>query len=78
MELLSKPMQCGDFNSSIGMKTETSISRFLGSEERSHLCPAEGEATICGVIVETDDKTGLAVSIEPVRIGGILSQTHKI
>lgn len=69
---------CGDFNSSIGMKTETSISRFLGSEERSHLCPAEGEATICGVIVETDDKTGLAVSIEPVRIGGILSQTHKI
>ena len=69
---------CGDFNSSIGMKTDASISRFLGNAEHSRLSPAEGEATICGVIVETDDKTGLAVSIEPVRIGGILSQTHKI
>jgi calcineurin-like phosphoesterase len=36
--------------------------------------PAEGEATISGVLVETDDKTGLALNIAPIRLGGKLSQ----
>ena len=35
--------------------------------------PAEGEATVCGVYVETDDKTGLATYIYPIRLGGRLS-----
>ncbi len=69
---------CGDYDSSIGMKKEASIDRFFNTGLRNHLEPAEGEATICGVIVETDDKTGLAKSIEPLRIGGILQQTHEI
>jgi len=30
---------------------------------------------VCGVFVETDPKTGLARRIEPIRIGGRLSQT---
>ena len=37
--------------------------------------PAFGPATLSGVAVETDDKTGLATRIAPVRIGGRLSQT---
>ena len=37
------------------------------------LQPAEGEATICGVFVETDDATGLARRIEPLRLGGRLA-----
>jgi calcineurin-like phosphoesterase len=37
------------------------------------LAPAEGEATVCGVFVETDPVTGLARRIEPVRLGGRLS-----
>ena len=37
------------------------------------LAPAEGEATVCGVFVETDDATGLARRIEPLRQGGRLS-----
>jgi calcineurin-like phosphoesterase len=36
--------------------------------------PAHGPATICGVYVETDDRTGLAVRVEPIRVGGRLSQ----
>ncbi|MDD3837885.1 MAG: metallophosphoesterase, partial [Phenylobacterium sp.] len=36
--------------------------------------PAEGPATVCGVFVETDDATGLARRIEPIRVGGRLSQ----
>ena len=35
--------------------------------------PAEGPATICGAFVETDDLTGLARRIAPVRVGGRLS-----
>ena len=69
---------CGDYISSIGMKTDVSISRFLDEGEKTRLSPAEGEATICGDLVEIDDKTGLAINIEPIRIGGALSQTHKI
>jgi calcineurin-like phosphoesterase len=37
------------------------------------LNPAEGEATVCGLFVATDDTTGLAVRVEPVRLGGRLS-----
>ena len=32
--------------------------------------PAEGPATISGVAVETDDRTGLASMVAPLRIGG--------
>ena len=41
--------------------------------ERLH--PAEGEATLCGLYLETNDTTGLATRVEPVRLGGRLSQT---
>jgi hypothetical protein len=30
---------------------------------------------VCGVFVETDDSTGLARRIEPIRVGGRLSPT---
>jgi calcineurin-like phosphoesterase len=36
--------------------------------------PAEGAATLSGVAVETDDSTGLAMMIAPIRLGGRLSQ----
>ncbi|MBV8777039.1 MAG: metallophosphoesterase, partial [Alphaproteobacteria bacterium] len=35
--------------------------------------PADGEATVCGVFIVTDDATGLCRRIEPVRIGGRLA-----
>jgi hypothetical protein len=37
------------------------------------LQPAEGATTVCGTFVVTDDATGLATRIEPVRLGGRLS-----
>ncbi len=36
---------------------------------------AEGEATLCAAYVESDDATGLAKHIAPVRLGGRL-QPH--
>jgi calcineurin-like phosphoesterase len=35
---------------------------------------AEGEATLCGAFIVTDDATGLARRIEPVRVGGRLAR----
>jgi len=38
--------------------------------------PATGEATLCGLAVETDPRTGLAVHVGPLRLGGRLSQAE--
>jgi metallophosphoesterase (TIGR00282 family) len=65
---------CGDFDSVIGMDKAEPLQRFLRKLPVERFRPAEGEATICGVLVETDDRTGLALKIEPIRLGGKLSQ----
>jgi metallophosphoesterase (TIGR00282 family) len=65
---------CGDYDSVIGMVKEGATLRFWRKMPGEKLGPAEGEATVCGVFVETDDATGLARRIEPVRIGGRLAQ----
>lgn len=64
---------CGDYDSVIGMKKEEVVRRFRSKLPGARFEPAEGEATICGILVETDPKTGLAKCAEPVRIGGRLS-----
>jgi metallophosphoesterase (TIGR00282 family) len=65
---------CGDYDSVIGMAKSGATLRFWRKMPGEKLAPAEGDATICGVFVETDDTTGLAHRIEPVRTGGRLSQ----
>ncbi len=51
---------CGDYNSVIGMDSEEPINRFLTKIPRNRFEPALGPATISGLAVEIDDKTGLA------------------
>jgi metallophosphoesterase (TIGR00282 family) len=63
----------GDFDSVIGMDKEEPLRRFTRKIPGGRFEPAEGPATLCGLAVETDDKTGLAVKVAPVRIGGRLS-----
>jgi len=65
---------CGDYDSVIGMKKETPVRRFVSKLPGPRLEPADGEATVCGTIITSDDRTGLAVKIEPIRLGGLLSQ----
>jgi len=65
---------CGDYDSVIGMAKQGSSSRFWTKMPGERLQPAEGETTICGLFVTTDDRTGLALSVEPLRQGGRLSQ----
>lgn len=64
---------CGDYDSVIGMQKGTAALRFWRKVPSERLAPAEGEATICGLFVETDDATGLARRTEPLRLGGALS-----
>lgn len=64
----------GDYDSVIGMTKDEPLTRFLRKIPGSKFEPAAGPATLSGIAVETDDKTGLAVSVSAVRIGGLLEQ----
>jgi hypothetical protein len=63
---------CGDYDSVIGMEKLEPIARFVTGMAKGRFTPAEGEATLCGVVVVTDDATGRAVSVAPLRRGGRL------
>jgi metallophosphoesterase (TIGR00282 family) len=63
---------CGDYDSVIGMQKEAAIARFV-TKLPVRLEVAEGEATLCGVFIETDDGTGLARRVAPLRLGGRLA-----
>ena len=59
----------GDYNSVIGMDKENPIHGFVkGFRSEGRFLPAEGEVTICGAYIETDDKTGLSLKIEPFQL----------
>jgi metallophosphoesterase (TIGR00282 family) len=66
----------GDYDSIIGMQKDEPLNRFLRKIPSSRFEPALGEATLCGVAVETDDATGLARRIGAVRLGGALEQAR--
>ena len=65
---------CGSYDSVIGMDKEEPVNRFITKVNRARLEPASGPGTMCGTFVETDDKTGLATRIEPIRMGGRLTR----
>lgn len=66
---------CADYDSVIGNQKEEPLRRFTTRISGGRYKPAEGPATVCGVFLETDDKTGLARRVEPIRIGGRLKET---
>ncbi len=73
---LSDAGMCGDYNSVIGMDKVEPLRRFITGMPKARFEPAEGEATLCGVYVETDDRTGLARLVRPIRIGGRLAEAR--
>jgi metallophosphoesterase (TIGR00282 family) len=64
----------GDYQSIIGMQRDEPLGRFLRGYPAARFEPADGVATLSGVAVETDDKTGLAIRVAPVRIGPMLDR----
>ena len=66
---------CGDYDSVIGMKKDAAIHKFVRKIPGERLSPADGPGTVCGVFVETDDRTGLAVKVGALRLGPRLAET---
>ncbi len=66
---MSDAGMCGDYDSSLGMDKEEPMQRFISKVPKGRFEPATGEATICGVGLEIDDRTGLTTRIAPLRIG---------
>jgi metallophosphoesterase (TIGR00282 family) len=64
----------GDYDSVIGMQKEEPLQRFLSGIPSARFEPAYGPATLSGIAVETDDATGLAIRVAPVRLGGRLER----
>jgi metallophosphoesterase (TIGR00282 family) len=72
---MSDAGMCGDYDSVLGMQKEESIRRFLQKTPGTRMEPGSGEGTLCGVAVETDDRTGLAVRVAALRLGPALEET---
>jgi len=66
----------GDFNSVIGMGKDEPLNRFTRKIPSAKFEPANGPATLCGLAVETDDVTGLALKVSAVRLGGGLEEAQ--
>lgn len=66
---------CGDYHGTvIGFHKEAPLQRFLSKMTKIRLQPATEEGSVCGTLIETDDKTGLASAITPVMRGGVLGR----
>lgn len=66
---------CGDYNSVIGFKTDVPIQRFVRKLAVEKLTPNDGDGTVCGTFIETDDVSGRTRTITPIRFGGRLQQS---
>lgn len=69
---MSDAGMCGDYNSVLGMQQEEPLNRFLTRIPKGRMEPALGAATLSGLAVEIDSKTGLAVNAKALRVGGVL------
>ena len=69
---LSDAGMCGDYDSVIGMDKAEPMRRFVTGMPGARFTPAMGEATLCGLFVETDAR-GRATCAVPVRQGGRLA-----
>ena len=66
---MSDAGMCGDYNSVLGMDKTEPVNRFVTRIPSGRFEPSLGPATICGLAVEIDDKTGLALRQNPLRLG---------
>ena len=66
---------CGDYNSIIGMEKSEPMRRFITGMSKGRFIPANGDITLCGLIFETDDRSGRTISVKMIRLGGSLSAT---
>ncbi|ADM08436.1 hypothetical protein PB2503_01787 [Parvularcula bermudensis HTCC2503] len=66
---------CGDYDSVIGMEKAGPVESMVSKMRSGRMVPASGPATICGTVIDSDPKTGLAQAVYPLRLGGRLAET---
>jgi 2',3'-cyclic-nucleotide 2'-phosphodiesterase len=66
----------GDYDSVIGMIKDEPLNRFTRKISQAKFEPANGPATLCALAVETDEKSGLAMRVGAVRLGGKLEEAR--
>ncbi|MCY4260415.1 MAG: YmdB family metallophosphoesterase, partial [Rhodobacteraceae bacterium] len=64
----------GTYESVIGMRKDSIIDNFVRGTPRGKMDAAVGPATLSGILLDSDDRTGLVNRIRPVRIGGMLGE----
>jgi hypothetical protein len=67
---------CGDYDSVIGMDKNVPLQVFLHKRKFDKMEPAKGEATICGCVVEVNKNNGLANSIKPIKLNGLIAESR--
>ncbi len=67
---------CGDYDSVIGMDKAEPMRRFITGMPKDRFNPANGDATLSGLYIETDDRSGKAQRVVAVRQGGRLAQAQ--
>ncbi len=70
---MSDAGMCGDYDSVIGMQKDEPISRFLRKIPSQRFEAANKTASLSGLVVDIDVRTGLAMAVHPLRMGGNLS-----
>lgn len=71
---ISDAGMCGDYDSVLGMVKDEPVRRFVEKTPGVRLEASSGRGTLCGLAVETDPSTGLAIAVSPVRIGPDLEE----
>ena len=59
---------CGNYDSVLGFEPTAPLNRLRRRYSDDRLIPAAGKGTLYAILVDTDDKTGLARSIEQIKI----------
>ena len=73
---MSDAGMCGDYDSILGLARDEPIRRFMEKTPGPKVEVATGPGTLSGLAVETDDATGLALHLAPVRIGPNLAESR--
>lgn len=66
---------CGDYLSVIGFDRHEPVRRLIEKTPGVRWESASGHGTICGLLVETDDTTGLTKRLAPLRVGPNIAET---
>jgi len=59
---------CGCYDSVLGFETEAPVNRLCRRYTGDRLTPAAGKGLLYGILVETDDTTGLAKNITQIKL----------